>query len=126
MKRKRILGGLLAAILSIVVSLSASAGVGPGINGCWYKNAGSHGGERITIRYNPSTGNASAVYEETYSYGSEQYFSLSGYASGGYLVLSGRGVCRGRRTSMRIRVTMDGPNTLKSVTANGRAYYFFR
>ena len=96
------------------------------MNGTYYKDVGSKGGEFITINYNPKTGRASVVFAESYTWGMEQNFNLSGRASGGWLVVSGKGVAHGRRTTMKVRITQVDRNTIRVVTGNGQSYYFYR
>lgn len=130
MRTKRFFGGLLAALMVAVIAFvaapAANAGVSSSMNGTYYKNVGSKGGEFVTITYNPNTGRATVIYAESYTWGTEQYFTLSGRASGGYLVVSGKGVSHGRRTTMKVRITQVDYNTIRVVTGNGRSYYFYR
>ena len=130
MKTKRLFGGLLAvlmvAIMAFVAAPTANAGVSRSMNGTYYKNVGQYGGEYVTISYNPNTGRATVVYAESYNWGNEQYFRLSGRASGGFLVVSGRGYAHGRNTTMKVRITQVDYNTIRVVVGSGRAYYFYR
>lgn len=130
MKTKRFFGGLLAvlmvAVIAFVATPTANAGVHPSMNGTYYKNVSTHGGEYVSINFNPRTGRANVVYAEAYSWGNEQYFNLSGRANGGYLVVSGRGVAHGRSTTMKVRITQINYNTIRVVVGNGRSYYFYR
>lgn len=130
MKTKRLFGGLLAvlmvAIMAFVAAPAANARVSGSMNGTYYKNVGQYGGEYVSISYNPNTGRATVIYAESYNWGNEQYFTLSGKASGGYLVVSGRGYAHGRNTTMKVRITQVDQHTIKVVVGSGRAYYFYR
>ncbi len=130
MKTKRLFGGLLAvlmvAIMAFVAAPAANARVSGSMNGTYYKNVGQYGGEYVSISYNPNTGRATVIYAESYNWGNEQYFTLSGRASGGYLVVSGRGYAHGRNTTMKVRITQVDQHTIKVVVGSGRAYYFYR
>ncbi len=130
MKTKRLFGGLLAvlmvAIMAFVAAPDANARVSGSMNGTYYKNVGQYGGEYVSISYNPNTGRATVIYAESYNWGNEQYFTLSGRASGGYLVVSGRGYAHGRNTTMKVRITQVDQHTIKVVVGSGRAYYFYR
>jgi len=130
MKTKRFFGGLLAvmmvAIVTFVAAPSANAGVNSSMNGTYYKNVGQNGGEFVTINYNPKTGRATVIYAETYYGRNEQYFNLTGRARGGFLVVSGRGVSHGKRTTMKVRITQVDRNTVRVVTGSGKSYYFYR
>lgn len=130
MKTKRLFGGLMAVILVAIVAFIASpvanAGVSVTMNGTYYKNVGQRGGEYVTISYNPNSRQATVIYAETYSGVNKQFFRLSGYVSGGYLVVSGRGVSHGKNTTMKVRITQVDSRTIKVVTGGGRAYYFYR
>ena len=130
MKTKRLFGGLLAvlmvAIMAFVAVPAANARVSGSMNGTYYKNVGQYGGEYVSISYNPNTGRATVIYAESYNWGNEQYFTLSGRASGGYLVVSGRGYAHGRNTTMKVRITQVDQHTIKVVVGSGRAYYFYR
>lgn len=130
MKTKRLFGGLLAvlmvAIMAFIAAPAANARVSGSMNGTYYKNVGQYGGEYVSISYNPNTGRATVIYAESYNWGNEQYFTLSGRASGGYLVVSGRGYAHGRNTTMKVRITQVDQHTIKVVVGSGRAYYFYR
>ena len=130
MKTKRLFGGLLAvlmvAIMAFVAAPDANARVSGSMNGTYYKNVGQYGGEYVSISYNPNTGRATVIYAESYNWGNEQYFTLSGRASGGYLVVSGRGYAHGRNTTMKVKITQVDQHTIKVVVGSGRAYYFYR
>lgn len=130
MKTKRLFGGLLAVIMIAVFAFmaapDANAGVSASMNGTYYKNVGYDGGEYLSINYNPRTGRATVVYGASYSWGNEQFFTLTGRASGGYLVVSGSGYAHGRYTTMKVRLTQVDYNTIRSVTARGKSYYFYR
>jgi len=130
MKTKRLFGGLLAVlmvtIMAFVATPAANARVSGSMNGTYYKNVGQYGGEYVSISYNPNTGRATVIYAESYNWGNEQYFTLSGRASGGYLVVSGRGYAHGRNTTMKVRITQVDQHTIKVVVGSGRAYYFYR
>jgi len=130
MKTKRLFGGLLTvlvvAMMAMMVAPSANAKVSGSMNGTYYKNVGQYGGEYVSISYNPNTGRATVIYAESYNWGNEQYFTLSGRASGGYLVVSGRGYAHGRNTTMKVRITQVDQHTIKVVVGSGRAYYFYR
>ena len=130
MKTKRFFGGLFAvmmvAVIAFVAAPAANAGVNRSMNGTYYKNVGQYGGEYVTISYNPNSGQATVVFAETYSGVNKQYFRLSGRASGGYLVVSGRGVSHGKNTTMKVRMTQVDSRTIKVVTGGGRSYYFYR
>ncbi len=130
MKTKRLFGGLLAvlmvAIMAFVAAPAANARVSGSMNGTYYKNVGQYGGEYVSISYNPNTGRATVIYAESYNWGNEQYFTLSGRASGGYLVVSGRGYAHGRNTTMKVKITQVDQHTIKVVVGSGRAYYFYR
>ncbi|MBR0024966.1 MAG: hypothetical protein IJP59_10235 [Muribaculaceae bacterium] len=130
MKTKRLFGGLLAVlmvtIMAFVAAPAANARVSGSMNGTYYKNVGQYGGEYVSISYNPNTGRATVIYAESYNWGNEQYFTLSGRASGGYLVVSGRGYAHGRNTTMKVRITQVDQHTIKVVVGSGRAYYFYR
>ena len=130
MKTKRLFGGLLAVlmvtIMAFVAAPAANARVSGSMNGTYYKNVGQYGGEYVSISYNPNTGRATVIYAESYNWGNEQYFTLSGRASGGYLVVSGRGYAHGRNTTMKVKITQVDQHTIKVVVGSGRAYYFYR
>lgn len=130
MKTKRFFGGLLAvmmlAVMAFVAAPAANAGVSSSMNGTYYKNVRQHSGEYLSISYNPNTGYAVVVFAENSNGYNKQYFELSGYASGGFLVVSGRGVKNGKRTSMKVRITQVDRYTVRVVTGNGRSYYFYR
>lgn len=108
------------------VRRTSGSSVSSSISGVYYKDVAARGGEYLSISYDPYSGRATAVYAEEYSWGTEQHFDLSGYASGGYLVLSGYGVSHGRSTSMKVRVCQSGSNGVRVVTGNGHSYYFYR
>lgn len=130
MKTKRLFGGLLAVLMATIMAFvaapAANARVSGSMNGTYYKNVGQYGGEYVSISYNPNTGRATVIYAESYNWGNEQYFTLSGRASGGYLVVSGRGYAHGRNTTMKVRITQVDQHTIKVVVGSGRAYYFYR
>lgn len=130
MKTKRFFCGLLAvmmlAVMAFVAAPAANAGVSSSMNGTYYKNVRQHSGEYLSISYNPNTGYAVVVFAENSNGYNKQYFELSGYASGGFLVVSGRGVKNGKRTSMKVRITQVDRYTVRVVTGNGRSYYFYR
>ena len=130
MKTKRLFGGLLAVLMATIMAFvaapDANARVSGSMNGTYYKNVGQYGGEYVSISYNPNTGRATVIYAESYNWGNEQYFTLSGRASGGYLVVSGRGYAHGRNTTMKVRITQVDQHTIKVVVGSGRAYYFYR
>lgn len=130
MKTTRFFGGLLAMIMvaamAFVAAPSANAKVSSSMNGTYYKNVSSYGGEYLSINYNPSTGRVSAIYCEGYYDGVEQSFRLSGRASGGYLVVSGKGYSHGRYTTMKVKISQVDYNCVKVVTQNGRSYYWYR
>ncbi len=130
MKTKRLFGGLLAVLMVTIMAFvavpAANARVSGSMNGTYYKNVGQYGGEYVSISYNPNTGRATVIYAESYNWGNEQYFTLSGRASGGYLVVSGRGYAHGRNTTMKVRITQVDQHTIKVVVGSGRAYYFYR
>ena len=130
MKTKRFFVGFLAMIMvaamAFVAAPSAYARVSGSMNGTYYKNVSSQGGEYLSINYNPRTGRVTASYCEGYYNGVAQSFQLSGRASGGYLVVSGRGYSRGRITTMKVRIAQVDYNCVKVVTQNGRSYYWYR
>ena len=130
MKTKRLFGGLLAVLMVTIMAFvavpAANARVSGSMNGTYYKNVGQYGGEYVSISYNPNTGRATVIYAESYNWGNEQYFTLSGRASGGYLVVSGRGYAHGRNTTMKVKITQVDQHTIKVVVGSGRAYYFYR
>ena len=130
MKTKRFFGGLLAVIMLAVVAFiaapTANAGVSYSMNGTYYKNVGQYGGEYVSISYNPKTGYATVIYAETYNGVNKQYFTLTGRANGGFLVVSGKGVSHGKRTTMKVRITQVDNRTIRVVTGGGRSYYFYR
>ena len=130
MKTKKLLGGLLTVIMVVVVAFmaapEANARVSASMNGTYYKNIGYDGGEYLSINYNPRTGRATVVYGASYTWGNEQFFTLSGRASGGYLVVSGSGYAHGRYTTMKVRLTQVDNKTIRSITSSGKSYYFYR
>ncbi len=130
MKTKRLFGGLLTVLLVAMMAMmdapSASAKVSGSMNGTYYKNVGQYGGEYLTINYNPSTGRATVIFGESYNGYNHQFFTLTGKAQGGYLVVSGGGQKNGRYTKMKVKISQVDRNTVKSVTSSGRAYYFYR
>lgn len=130
MKTKRLFGGLLAvmivAVMAFVAAPAANAGVSSSMNGTYYKDVRQNGGEYLTINYNPRTGKATVIFAENQNGYNKQYFTLTGRASGGFLVVSGKGVRNGKRTSMKVRITQVDRQTIRVVTGNGSSYYFYR
>lgn len=130
MRTKHFFCGLLAfmmvGIVAFVAAPTVNAGVSKSMNGTYYKDVKQYGGEQIIINYNPHTGYASVIYFETDKGVNKQYFTLTGRASGGYLVVSGNGVSHGKRTTMKVRITQVNQNKIRVVTGSGRSYYFYR